>query len=239
MAGTQSALTYLTRTRVPGGAWIGVGSGVLVALAVQEVLFAAGAGLTAIVAVSAMAVVADRFTRGLVRAPLGIAAASAVVFAALEDDNCFELPLPGDQALASSVLIAALFGWVIAMVIGSRVASAFLNSGMNVFIVMFAVVELAMFLLSPAGVPVASIYPFASGGLAISAVLVAAVAAGFRPGPTSELLGWALGLAQILIFAHLLSTPSTACNFDAMTGAAASVAGATTAYVLSRLVPIR
>ena len=233
----------LLRSFVPGATLVGAGQGVIVALAVDESLAASvqSPPIATLVFSVTVAVVANRLSGGIVGAMLGVGAVIAVASSLANGHSCFLGLLDADagkQVIGVAITLAALAWLAVAVSGASRsVLSGFLNTNFNSLLLLFAIFELGMFVMSPAGVPVITTYPASATVLAVLMMSGVALWAVVQPSVALEVVGWALALAQVFIFAHLLSMPAGPCSTAALHGIAAAAVGGTISVAMSKFLP--
>ena len=126
---SNALLTYVVRTKVPGGRWVGVGVGVLVGLGVDEITAPVSAPLVIQAFVVAATVVLDRFLRGAVRPVVGVMATIAMISSLLAGVACFASLVPGWVTVL--MICAAVFGWLLSVSIGSSLGNTWFTLGLN------------------------------------------------------------------------------------------------------------
>ena len=232
---SNALLTYVVRTKVPGGRWVGVGVGVLVGLGVDEITAPVSAPLVIQAFVVAATVVLDRFLRGAVRPVVGVMATIAMISSLLAGVACFGARVP--DGVTVLMICAAVFGWLLSVSIGSSLGNTWFTLGLNGPLALFGILEFASFAVSPAGVPVAAVLPVSSTALMVVLTLGLGAWAGFSPALVEELTGWIVGLGQILVLALLASELGGGCGVEAWDSLVLSGVGAAAALTTSRLVP--
>jgi len=228
----------LVERYVPGTRWIGVGLGMLIGVAVQEVAALFRPSSVLLVIFVAAAVVGDKLTGGVVRNVTGLVAAALSLGRLSVGENCFNVALP--SSIAPSVAAAAIIAFLIAVTVGYRPGlSTWITNGFNTMILLFAFVELAVFIVSPAGVPIAALQPALAMFVLFAVITVVAVFTGYAPVVVLEIVGWFLGLSTLFIVAALLADPGLwRCHQGAWLSALSALTGAGAAFV-TRYIPNR
>lgn len=227
----MSLRSFVGRRVVAPVGWARAGIGVLLGTATAEVVH--GGPLVVGVLVVVGVVVADTVFASWVRPTVGVLAASVAVGRALDGETCFA----GDdtsESLAFAVVVGA-FAWLIAVTTAQVRGASWISAGVNVLLLLFGFVELAVFIISPSGVPVVSVAPGGVYVLVLSCGAVVAVWGGVAPDSAHHAVGWILALAQLLIAIRLMATPWNDCANEAAFVASLALFGAVAAGVAGRL----
>ena len=229
---------YITRRYVPGAMWIGVGHSLLTALAADEILGAIGVGFGAALVFTVLAVVADRVFGSMFKAVLGPIAAFTLVANLVRGHNCFGLASDSTSTAATGLVVAvAFFAWLFAVVIANRMTLKWVQSFLSLSMALFGLLELGLFLLSPAGIPLVAAFPIPAAAVSISAVLGASFFVAGSPGTTLEVLGWVVAMTQVFVTGWALSSSALPCADLAFTTVGLLAAATIASFAITRIAP--